>query len=159
MIFHPRLRSPTGCTSLLLAAILLAGGCRQVRPSENGLRLNQYAFVTNGKSSNVSVVDLTTFRVVRTVPVGSDPSGVTASPIRNEVYVVNTGSGSVSVLNAETLQVASTVRVGRSPFSLELSPDGVTGFVANSASDTVSVVNLTARRITKTIPVGRSPGS
>ena len=62
----------------------------------------EYAYVTNGKSNTVSVIDLTTdpfkgFTVVRTLAVGAEPTGVAANPKKNEVYVVNAGSANVSV--------------------------------------------------------------
>jgi YVTN family beta-propeller protein len=142
----------------LLAAVLLLSGCNRGTQGKSSSLLSQYAFVTNGKSGTVSVVDLATFRAGSTVRVGQDPTGITASPIRNEVYVVNTGSGTVSVLNAETMRVDAEIKVGRSPYSLELSPDGKQGYVPNSGSNDVSVIDLAGRQVRSTIPVGRSPG-
>jgi len=33
----------------------------------------EYAYVTNGKSNTVSVIDLRTFALAKTIPVGSEP--------------------------------------------------------------------------------------
>jgi len=147
------------CMAMLLAAMLPAAGCRNGNAPNSGSAHKQYAFITNGKSNTVSVVDLATFRVEGQVAVGSDPTGVATSPIRNEAYVVNTGSGTVSFLNAETLAVATTLRVGRAPYSLALSPDGRSGYVANSESGSVSVIDFATRQIVATwpIPGGGSP--
>jgi len=41
---------------------------------------------------------------VRTLQVGSNPTGLAANPKRNEVYVVNTGSSNVSVIDAEQIR-------------------------------------------------------
>ena len=61
----------------------------------------EYAYITNGKSNTVSVIDLTRnpakgFTVVRTLQVGSEPTGVAVNPKKNEIYVVNTGSSNVA---------------------------------------------------------------
>src|ERR1041384_2199667 len=50
----------------------------------------EYAYVTNGASDSVSVIDLLHFRVVKNIPVGKGPTGVAVNPAKNEVYVVNT---------------------------------------------------------------------
>src|SRR5689334_3413053 len=57
----------------------------------------EYAYVTNSKSNSVAVIDLTpnpipSFRVIKTIQVGSEPAGVAANPRKNEVYVVSTQS-------------------------------------------------------------------
>ncbi len=52
----------------------------------------EYAYVTNGGSGTVSVYDVVNVRVDRELPVGQNPTAVTASPTRNEVYVVNSGA-------------------------------------------------------------------
>ena len=64
----------------------------------------EYAYVTNGGSGTVTVLDVVNVRVDREIAVGQNPVAVAASPTRNEVYVVNSGApggqGSVSVINA-----------------------------------------------------------
>ena len=52
----------------------------------------EFAYISNGKSNTVTVIDLRSFRLVRTLQVGAEPTGVAANPKRNEVYVVNSGS-------------------------------------------------------------------
>src|SRR6204780_2749071 len=69
----------------------------------------EYAYVTNGKSNTVSVIDLRTFALAKTIPVGSEPTGIAANSKKNEIYVVNTGSNNVSVIDAETNTVAATI--------------------------------------------------
>ena len=61
----------------------------------------EYAYVTNGKSNTISVIDLRTFEPVKTIRVGSEPTGIAANPAKNEIYVVNTGSNNITVIDAE----------------------------------------------------------
>ncbi len=118
----------------------------------------EYAYISNGKSNTVTVIDLRNFRAVRTLQVGNEPTGVTANPKRNEVYVVNTGSSNVSVIDAEQNKVVATIGVYGRPYFIDVAPDGHRAYVANSGSDNVSVIDLDRRAIAATLRVGRDPG-
>ena len=65
-----------------------------------GPAYREYAYVTNGKSNTVSVIDLRTFELAKTISVGMEPTGVAANHRRNEIYAVNTGSNSVSQVSS-----------------------------------------------------------
>ena len=54
-----------------------------------------YAYVANSASNNVSVIDTTTKSVVRTVPVGTTPKSLVATPNGSRVYVANSGTYNV----------------------------------------------------------------
>lgn len=51
-----------------------------------------YAYITNGGSNTVSVIDTATNAVVATVTVGAGPSGVAVNPAGTRVYVANQSS-------------------------------------------------------------------
>jgi len=57
-----------------------------------GPAYREYAYVTNGKSNSVTVIDVLRFRAEKNLMVGTEPTGLAANPRKNEVYVVNTGS-------------------------------------------------------------------
>lgn len=122
----------------------------------------EYAYVTNGGSNTVTVLDLVYLRQDRTLQVGQDPSGIAVNPDRNEVYAVNTqaesSSGSVSVIDAATNRVVATIPVHRQPYFIAVSPDGRRAYVPNSGSNTVSVIDLNRRREIATIGTGDLPG-
>ena len=93
---------------LLFIAVLLPilGGLgwwyfREQALPDYGPLYREYAYVTNGKSNTVSVIDLRTFALAKTIPVGSEPTGIAANSKKNEIYVVNAGSNNVSVIDAE----------------------------------------------------------
>ncbi|MGB8987686.1 MAG: hypothetical protein WCC37_13895, partial [Candidatus Sulfotelmatobacter sp.] len=66
-----------------------------------GPAYREYAYVSNGKSNTVTVIDLRTFQLAKTIPVGVSPTGIAANSKKNEIYVVNSGSNNVSVIDAE----------------------------------------------------------
>ena len=121
----------------------------------------EYAYVTNGGSDTVTVLDVVNVRVDRELPVGRNPVAVAASATRNEVYVVNAGAadanGSVSVIDAEHNSVVATIPLHRQPVSIDLDADGKLAYVANSGSNSVSVVDLNARRESAQIGAGEEP--
>jgi YVTN family beta-propeller protein len=145
---------------LLLPLIL--SGCRRNHFPQYPANFREYAYVSNGGSNTVSVLDLVNLRQDRVLAVGQDPTGVTANPVRNEVYVVNSGSapgnGSVSVIDATRNRVVATIPVHRRPFFIDVDREGRWGYVANSGSNSVSVVDLEKRREIGAIGVGEAPG-
>ena len=118
----------------------------------------EYAYVSNGKSNTVSVIDLRTFALAKTIPVGSEPTGIAANSKKNEIYVVNTGSNNISVINAESNTVVATIGVHGRPYFIDVAEDGKRAYVANSASANVSVIDLDRYILIGNVRVGASPG-
>src|SRR5947209_17750275 len=123
-----------------------------------GPAYREYAYITNGKSNTVSVIDLRTLQLAKTIHVGTGPTGVAANSKKNEIYAVNTGSNNVSVIDAETNAVVATIGVHGKPYFIDVSQDGKRGYVANSGSANVSVIDLEKRLVIGNIHVGAAPG-
>jgi YVTN family beta-propeller protein len=138
-------------------------GCRAHDFPQYPANYREYAYVTNGASNTVTVLDVVNVRLDREIAVGQNPRAVAASPTRPEVYVVNSGTpggqGSVSVINAENNTVAATIPVRSQPVSIDLDPAGNVAYVANSGSNSISVLDLKARRETALIGAGEEPVS
>ncbi len=147
--------------SLLLLPLALTA-CRHHDFPQYPANYREFAYVTNGGSNTVTVLDLVNLRRDRELVVGNDPSGVAANPARNEVYVVNSGpasgNGTVSVLDAQTNAVAATIPVHKKPYFIDVSSDGHRAYVANSGSNNVSVLDLDRRKEIAVVGVGEAPG-
>ena len=117
-----------------------------------------YAYIANSLSNNVSVIDLQTTKVTKTIPVGNTPDGVYVSPAGDRVYVTNLNDGTVSVINTVTNSVDKVVTVGGSPYGVTVSPDGQYVYATNEASLSVSVIN-TSNYTVVSIPIGGVPTS
>src|SRR5450631_4191070 len=111
--------------SFSMLALMLTG-CRPHDFPQYPANYREYAYVTNGGSGTVSVYDVVNVRVDRELPVGQNPTAITASDTRNEVYVVNAGTpagqGSVAIINAENNSLAGTIPVHKQPVALALDP-------------------------------------
>jgi YVTN family beta-propeller protein len=144
------------CASLL--ALTLVAGCRHSGFPDVPAGYREFAYVSNGASNTVSILDLVYLRQDRTVRVGNNPSGMAANPSKDEVYVVNADSGSLSVIDTRKNDVVATIPVGRLPYFVSVDSSGRRAFVANSGSNSVSVIDLDQRRVIATAGTGEQPG-
>ena len=153
---------PMRAGAFLGLALLALSGCKRHDFPEYPANYREFAYVTNGASGTVSVLDVVHVHLDREIQVGQHPLAVVANPKRNEVYVLNEGNGqgygSVSVLDAEKNAVVATIAVRRQPMSLDVDAEGSFAYVANSGSNSVSVIDLQARREFAVIGTGERPG-
>ena len=122
-----------------LHRLLLTTACHQRPTVAPGY--HEYAYVSNGKSNSVSVIDLLQLRNVKTIAVGAGPTGIAASPTRNEIYVANADSSNISIIDAETKTRSPSSAFTRKPYFVSVSSDGKRAYVANSGSANVSVID------------------
>lgn len=143
---------------LLLLAPFTVTACRRHDFPQFPADYREYAYVTNGGSNTVTVLDLVNLRLDHTVRVGDNPTGIAANPVRNEIYVVNTRSGSISVIDAENNAITATIPVRKQPYFIDVDAKGERAYVANAGSNNVSVIDLGARRELMAIGAGEAPG-
>ena len=154
----PRVDPRTAVRFSALALCLVPVCCHRDRFPTFPASYREFAYVSDGSSGTVTVLNLVEMRQERTLAVGGQPTGMAANPKRNEVYVVDTASDAVSVIDAERNQVVATIAVHRSPFFISVAPDGKRAYVANSGSNNVSVLDLDRRREIGTATTGEEPG-
>jgi YVTN family beta-propeller protein len=120
------------------------------------------AYVANQGTNTVTVLDTSNAAaptLVRTITVGSGPTGLVASPDGSKVYVANKNSGTVSVIrtsdntvvdiNPATTTVDS-IKVGSQPEFLALNTTGSRLYVTNYGSSTVSVIDTATNKLIDT---------
>ena len=155
---HSSRKSSRHALAIALPMLLAAVGCRRAHFPDVPPGYREFAYVSNGSSNTVSVLDLVYMRQDRTLQVGSQPSGLAVNPKRNEVYVVNTLSGTVSVIDTEANRVIATIPVHKLPFFIDVDTAGHFAYVANSGSNSVSVIDLDGRREIGVVGTGEQPG-
>ncbi|MES2220093.1 MAG: YncE family protein [Acidobacteriota bacterium] len=153
-----RVKTRWACHFLAAVSLLSLAGCRSREFPDYPANYREYAYITNGGSNTVTVLDVVNLRQDRVIRVGYNPTGVAVNTRRNEVYVVNTGSNSVSVIDAERNAVVATIPVHQRPYFVSVSDDGTRAYVANSGSNNVSVIDLESRREIAVVGVGEGPG-
>jgi DNA-binding beta-propeller fold protein YncE len=111
--------------------------CVAVHPSSPA------AYVTNGITGTVSVVDLNRHTVVAELKVGTEPRGCALTPEGDLLYVANHTEGTVSIIvtsNPLNPIVDGTVTVGGRPWAIAITDNGT----KNSSDETVFVTDVFA---------------
>jgi YVTN family beta-propeller protein len=148
--------------SVAVPLLLLPLGCHRGRFPDVPAGYREFAYVSNGGSNTVSVLDLVYLRQDRTLQVGTQPTGLAVNPTRNEVYVVNagtsSGNGSITVINTDLNRIEATIPLHKLPYFISVDSAGHRAYVANSGSNTVSVIDLDRRREVAVAGTGEQPG-
>ncbi|HDR4885770.1 TPA: hypothetical protein QCR18_005082 [Bacillus cereus] len=76
----------------------------------------------NFSSSNVSVIEASTYAKVTTIAVGSNPEGLAVDAANNQVWVANRSNNNVSVIDGSTYAKVTTIAVGVAPLSVAINP-------------------------------------
>ncbi len=153
-----RLSPARSVTAAVCALLLGISGCRRNGFPDVPEGYREYAYVSNGGSNTVTVLDLVYLRQDRTLQVGINPTNLAANPVINEIYVANTQSGTVSVIDAESNRIVATIPVHHLPSFISVDPTGHRAYVANTGSNTVSVLDLDRRRQIAVAGTGEQPG-
>lgn len=110
------------------------------------------AYVANGQSNTVSVVDTATNAVIATVAVRTAPTGVAVDTVLNRVWVThNTGLGGVTIIDGATHAILASPAVGSYTSDVALNGATQKAYVPNEGSQTVSVISTATGALLKTI--------
>jgi YVTN family beta-propeller protein len=114
-------------------------------------------YVTSWFGGVVSIVDLATGELRKTLPVGVQNHNVFLAPDRATAWVTNNADGTVSILDTANDAVVATVDVGVGPRHTYFSPDGTEAYVTAEFDNAVVVIDASTRTVTRRIPVGHMP--
>jgi YVTN family beta-propeller protein len=115
------------------------------------------AFTANHESNAVSVLDMRTNRVTKTIPVAKAPHSIAVSPDGRMALVAGYDADAANLIDTVTLERKGPFKVGRDPQSVAFSSDSRYGYVVNEGDGTVSVLNGRTGALTATVKVGGSP--
>jgi PQQ-dependent catabolism-associated beta-propeller protein len=114
-------------------------------------------WVTNEKDDTISVIDVATLEVIRTIPTGERPRGITFSHDFSRVYVCASDSDTVQVIDPETGKVLHNLPSGEDPEQFVLHPDDRHLYIANEDDAITTVVDTQTRTVVAQIDVGIEP--
>lgn len=118
--------------------------------------------VVNKPASTVSVVALTSGKILATLPTGNGPHEVAASADGRWAVVTDYGAqtpgSSLTVVDLRTLTVARTIPLPANPrpHGVWFLPDNVTVAISSEASQSVVLVDAARGAITRTVPTGQA---
>lgn len=101
-------------------------------------------FISNGRASTVSIVDLKTLKLIDTVSVGKNPDAILYDSFSHRVFVFNGRSNDATILDAEKGTVVSTLPLGGKP---EFSATDRKGRVFVNIEDKSEIVAIDAKEM------------
>jgi YVTN family beta-propeller protein len=101
-------------------------------------------FISNGRSSTVSIVDSKTLKLIDTVTVGKNPDAILYDPFSKRVFVFNGRSNDASILDAKKGTVVSTLPLDGKP---EFSVTDGNGHVYVNIEDKSEIVAIDAKEM------------
>lgn len=110
------------------------------------------AFVANGASNSVSVIDAKEKVVVKTIPVGKNPVGAWQGS-NGVAYVDNETDKTITAIDTTSLEVVGTFMLGFTPGMVALAPGGEI-WVTDSDAGRVALFDATAGSFIAEIPAG-----
>jgi YVTN family beta-propeller protein len=118
-------------------------------------------YVSNLGSSNITVFDKKSQRVLAAIATGRGPAGMALDQRQGRVYVALSGDDAIELVDVLSGEVINRLRVhtGDQPRELALTPDGKTLLVANKGTNTVSFVDALSLVELVRVDVGREPNS
>ncbi|MCE8518124.1 YVTN family beta-propeller repeat protein [Ruegeria pomeroyi] len=114
-------------------------------------------WVTNEKDDTISVIDVATLEVVRTIATGERPRGITFSHDFSRVYICASDSDTVQVMDPETGEILHDLPSGEDPEQFVLHPNDRHLYIANEDDAITTVVDTETRRVIAQIDVGIEP--
>jgi len=115
-------------------------------------------YIAEATAKQVAVFDIGSRKVVRTISLEDQPSGLALSVDGTELYVTGASpSGQVYVIDLEEGEIIRRIPVGHTPVAPVVSPDGKKLYVCNRFNNDVSVVDLALKKEVARIAVLREP--
>jgi YVTN family beta-propeller protein len=102
--------------------------------------VNEYMYVINQTSDNVTVININDYSIVTTIPVGNQPLGGVLNNDNTILYVGNFSDNTISVINTSTLSTGTTISVNSGPYGLTYDNIQDVLYVAEYNNGTVSSI-------------------
>jgi YVTN family beta-propeller protein len=154
-------------TTILIGIVIFftSGSPAQVAKPERHPNPLDLAFLPDGNrvltanhtSDTVSLVELSTGKILSEVPCAKKPVAVACSPDGKRAAVSHLWSGTIALLEVEKtkLEIVGTVEVGAFPRGLVFAHGGI--YVAAAANDEVYFVDWKKREIVRRLPAPSEP--
>ena len=119
---------------------------------------NKYVLVSNWCSYDLSVISLEEQKVIKTIPIGAYPRGITISKDSQFAYVAQMGGSVVHKITLGTWE-RETLNVGSNPRAIVLSPDDQTLYVSLNAAGRVVAYDLIKGKVVRSVRTGNAARS
>jgi YVTN family beta-propeller protein len=135
-------------------AIVVGRGGEGFDVSPDGKEL----WVANAGDGTVSIIDLTTKRVIQTLSANvSGANRLKFTPDGKRVFISSLRGSKVVILDAATRQDVNRIEIGHGAAGIQMQPDGSRVYVSCTPDNYVTVIDLASLKITGHIDAGKQP--
>lgn len=114
----------------------------------------RYVISTHPTRGGVSVVDLQTNQVLKTIATGAAPNYTVITRDGKQAFVSNSGNGTLSQIDLASWTVTRALEGGPAPEHIVLSSDEKTLYSLNPRAGTVSAVSVASGKIIEAYKIG-----
>lgn len=115
------------------------------------------AFVTNRTAGTVTIIDTTTFDVVRTISVGAEADDMVIKPDGTRLYVTSRANNTLTVVNTSTGAIAKQIAI-TSPTAIAINSSGSYVYVTSDAGTMTKISTMYNKSMgTVKLPAGSRP--
>ena len=118
---------------------------------------NQFAFISNGTSNTLSIIDARRLEIKSQVKLDGSPTAVAWSPLAKAVYVGHKAAGTISVVDGTNHQVMASVTAKIGIEQLTFAPGGRYCFAVNPHKDEVAILDAATNKIVQVADVESEP--
>lgn len=119
---------------------------------------NQYILVTNWCSYDLNIITTSDLRVLKTIPIGAYPRGITVTQDSKFAYIAQMGGSVVHKIDLQSF-AQKKLSVGVNPRALVLSPDGQTLYATLNSSGKVIAFDLAKNKVVRSVTTGKATRS
>jgi YVTN family beta-propeller protein len=120
---------------------------------ESGNRL----YAVTKENNSVYVIDLSTKKVLKQIPLGCEGCTCLLSPDKKLLYCSCWGCDKIVILNTKSFEIENEIPVGNHPNDMAIDKKGKTLYVANANDNSVSIIDLKYRKVTETLNAALFP--
>ena len=131
----------------------------QVGKAPAGIALstvNREAYISNTESSDISVIDVDSLELKKTIDLNGSSLGVAVSPDGKRLFVSDWFNDCLLVIQLKSQQ-SRCIKVGKAPAGISISEKNNEIYVVSRDSNSVFVVSLSEEKVTGKILVGDHP--
>ena len=139
---------------VFLAAFMVFGAAQAAKLAEPTL-----AVVLNSGDATVSLVDMKTRTVTKTMPIGKEPHHVMLTPDEKTLLIANAMGNDIALMNPLTGDVTGHIPKIIDPYHIGYSPNNRWFITAANRLDRVDIYSANGAdlKLAKTIAVGKTP--
>jgi YVTN family beta-propeller protein len=119
------------------------------KPAAENLRL----YVGNSRGDDVSVIDLSSMKVVGDIKLGDRIHGVAVQPDGKRLFVTVESDHTLRIIDTATQQTVGVVKLSGRPNQVAVTPDGKYVAVPIRDGDKVDIVDVAKQQVVKSLPI------